>query len=88
MNQKTAYWAREPFHAPSKWEEALHWLIPLKNLLMYKVGVQQQSCVLDPASFYLVNIVMADTEERQKNTQEKSTEAYRNRSQGRKTPLS
>lgn len=37
---------------------------------------------MDPASFYLVNIVMA--EKRLKNTQEKSTEDDRNHSQGRK----
>lgn len=30
------------------------------GLLTYKVGVQQQSCVMDPASLYLVNTVMAD----------------------------
>ena len=31
------------------------------SLLRYKVGAQQQSCVMDPASFYLANVVTADT---------------------------
>jgi len=79
-NPTNADGAGEPPRALGERDEARRWAASLCTSGSSATELRNGSC--------LVSTVTADTEERQENTQEQCTEAYKNPSQGRTGPPS